>query len=822
MAKKIVGNPDVVDRETETKDIVDLVKADQGTQVVIIAASTAIGKSALQRKVTAEIRELSLGITPVVVKTIPSNEKTIFSDWMYIDGIFDKTNETFPYGPLSFEYYYLHTPGLHRRQRNSNLIERFSESNKRRKFWKYLVGQVVKRATLVGEYDLERICSEDSVTGHHVRSQYIKYVLSNRRIFLSIDNLQNIDGNSLRELANCLNETKAQNHVILLEYTLSPEKSLDDARKYKDYLASTGVLVELVKLDTLPPEYIVDAVQKNCYGLSNGIGLTIGIQEYYKNQAHGNIWQTVDFALSFKTMAITEPCELTDATVEKIESLSDEGKFVFSLIAEMEGSLPISILDEIILASSMPRDMILAELHEEGIAEEADACLRFQHASIKSAWENNPSRFEAYHHVARNQLIKAFERKLGEPSEKIFSRDDHLWIPLLKLYSGYKPEKIETLFSYLEVGIVKNIAPSIAWNFLRQFCEKAFVSIERHVPQFKQVLRICFTCELYEEGISVLDTIEKRPDLFAASYLLLNRAMFNSALDRHKDNIDLYEKSSIQYDPTTRVWLNLSLIALSSYRSLGCLDRCKQLVHEIERYKNLKSMYEYGILLRLSDIYLNRDEALPRLKKSVRFFQKRGDVRQEAKSLLTYSYVLAQLGKPGKAYKYICKAEELLKGSYIGMHMVFVNQSMALLLDGCYDIKVWNLLDKAESTAIVPFDKLGIVLNKIAWCCATGRYDLVSFLEKTALDLIPHEPDPDGVCLVYHNLSVVFEQMGDTAKAQIYHREADKLKEHCRPIKAKYDGKKTKETRFILERSWYAGGLAYWTYDLPEIETASS
>ena len=81
---------------------------------------------------------------------------------------------------------------------------------------------------------------------------------------------------------------------------------------------------------------------------------------------------------------------------------------------------------------------------------------------------------------------------------------------------------------------------------------------------------------------------------------------------------------------------------------------------------------------------------------------------------------------------------------------------------------------------------------------------------------MPIEPDKDCVCLVHNNFQAVYTLMGNERKAHEHSLKMEKLSERCKPIQALRSGDKF-ACDYLFKHGWYAGGLAYWTFDLPEL-----
>lgn len=296
--------------------------------------------------------------------------------------------------------------------------------------------------------------------------------------------------------------------------------------------------------------------------------------------------------------------------------------------------------------------------------------------------------------------------------------------------------------------------------------------------------------------------------------------MLFSALDLHKDNIIFYEKNINKYKFNPYIFYNLKLIVLSSYRSLNRIQECLNIDRELKGDKKFKVKREYGFFLRLSEMYLSRDKSVKNLKKSCSLFKKRKMTIQYGKSLIAYAFVSAVLGHLRRAAWIIQKAEKQLKGSSVGTHMFKVNKAAIRLYQGKFGAETWELLESAEKTAVVPFDKLAIIVNKLVWCYENKDYTYLNLLEAQGINLVKQEPDRHIHALFYYDMYLIHFNLNHKTKARKYYDLASKEASACKPIYARLNNKPTPETKFVLKYKWHVCFLAYWTYDILENETS--
>ncbi len=196
---------------------------------------------------------------------------------------------------------------------------------------------------------------------------------------------------------------------------------------------------------------------------------------------------------------------------------------------------------------------------------------------------------------------------------------------------------------------------------------------------------------------------------------------------------------------------------------------------------------------------------------------KYNNVYQRGKSQITYAKLLAGLGRNGRALSMLREAEKSLKNYSIRGNVLWVDEADILMDQGIHDNHVWDLLQKSEFTAVIPYDKLAIIIVKLAWCYENDKFTKANLLIERGLDIIPLEPDHHIHALFYYNAYAVLNKSGEIEKSQIYYNKAYALKEHSRYIRARIDGPKTKEEKNRIKHPWYIIYLSFWNHDIENI-----
>ncbi len=797
-----------VDREEETNTILNDIYDNVNSKIGIIAASTAIGKSAVVQKI---LSSYSGNKMIVRIKTMPQNIGSNPNEWEYFEAIFRaimNASKIQDQHNLTFEYFINNDKSkITNKELISALIEDLAKEQSKISYLLILLSHLLKRAFHLGIYDSNKISNSNSLSARRIKSHYIDYIFEKLNLIINIDNIQNIDYTSMNHLIKWIGNYAAKGHYYLFEYTLSEQYTQSSLQQFQNYLSTSEVPSDIFFLEKMSSEYIIDIVSKHTDVPIENRLFSVKLLEYYKNDGSGNIRKAIDFSINYSS---DNSDENLNPTILNLLRISDNGKYVIAVIVIHNGRIAFNELSDIVaerFITTIKLNKLLEELNSHLIISINNNIIEIKHASITDSW-NSSSNFEQYIQMSYIDYEKYLLKQLR------FEKDDSntAWIFLLQLYSSYNPSKIRNLLEYLNNGMINSISPQNAWTYMEMLVGKTSHKVMEFKSMYFEILKICFESELYEEGYGCIRILEEEIPLIKDHNLLLHKCMYLSALDKHNENIELCEEYMEKIEKQTRTYLNLCLIAMSSYRSTNQKEKCFTLFKEIENEPVYKGFIEYGYFLRLTCMYLPRKEGAKYIKKSVKFFRRCNDYHQAGKSLISYAYAQASLKKYNKALKSIKQAQKYLKDKKMGQHMFLVNMASILLSKNIIDAFTWDCLDKAELSATVPFDRLAIILNKIIWCIENESYTQVGLLINTATNLVSKEPDKHIHALLYYNIYLFYKKIGNEEQEQIYYNKAYEVRDWCIPMKEIMEGGTNKR-----KHEWYNCFLEYWTYDLFEI-----
>lgn len=811
---------EIVDREVESDEIVELITQNWNKKTVhYILAKTAIGKTSLITKVIEKYDKNDCDI--IRIKTKPCNNDSGDFAWYYLreifDGIaeyFEKLQEENGYA-LTFENFLNeHNDISVTRTRLASGLETLFGSDSKKSFFKNTCFLILKMFFKLNEFSAEYFKQDISVDTVLVKINYISYILKKRKVLLIIDNLQNIDSQSLECFKNWINDIDSNTYFIL-EYTCT--QNMDKFKKQRDYFSKLGTKVIETKLEPIDKTYIIDIVHRNVKNLSDDMAFNINVMNHYEEVSLGNLRELIDYSVAYEKPNYANKNEYTDTengTYQILHNIKNQETLaMLSLIIFHQGKIKKKNA-EMIFLPELDISNVINELLELNLIEETNGYYVLKHASIIDQWEKHIDEFEQINIIVYARTKKYY---LGYLESSNISESNEAWSRLLYLYSKVEPFEIKKLLPQLESQIIISISPEDSWDYIKQLYNIIKNDILKNKSLFFKLLEICYKLELYVNGYEILCFLENSEHFLESKLLVLHKLLYLSALDQHEKVIELFESIKSEISIESRLGLNMMLACLSSYRYTGKIEECLKIHKKILTTFIYKTYDEYAIFLRLTNIYLPNKKALKYAKKSVVLFDKGNNVYQKGKSQITYAKLLAGLGKNDKALTILKKAEEALKNHAVRGNILWVDEASILMDQGIFDNYVWDLLQKSEFTAVIPYDKLAIIIVKLAWCYEKNQFEKANLLIERGRKIIPLEPDFHIHALFYYNAYAVLKKSGETEKSEIYYNKAYALKEHSRYIKARIDSPKTKEEKNRIKHPWYIVYLSFWNHDIENI-----
>ena len=118
--------------------------------------------------------------------------------------------------------------------------------------------------------------------------------------------------------------------------------------------------------------------------------------------------------------------------------------------------------------------------------------------------------------------------------------------------------------------------------------------------------------------------------------------------------------------------------------------------------------------------------------------------------------------------------------------MLLVNRAAIMLLDNDFSEEVWDLLEQSELSAVVPFDKLAILNNKLIWCIENKAFMKADLIVNQIRRLFSFEPDKHLHSFMNYNLYLFYSELGVISEAEKYYKNAVLFHIKCENDTKKY------------------------------------
>lgn len=810
-----------IDRDQEINSLMNSIY-DQRAKIDIIYARSGVGKTSLVKKLMYRLGEQNTS-NVIFVKTLPINTFTTSNEWLYIDLIFDTFLKYFEESSRwSFQYFLSSGKSdiIIKQMYERNLEQAYNITSIKQLLWHSTISFVAQTQNLF-QLNPYKVSTDNSLLSRKIKAQYIGYILKSQRIIFIMDNIQNIDGTSLKFLLDWINETKSSNHYFLFQYTITETKGLHELSDLKELFSDTGMFVKCTELSNMSSNYVADIIENQIDGKPTSIRFNIDALQHYEKHSNGNIRELLDFVRRYENEK-DEACNKYSSTTCLINALSPEAKSILAILIFSNGEIQEQTLFDIWVKyfDGGAITPLLQELENASIISHGkDSVISVAHGYIIDEWNQNLKLFSGIDRMVYNRLVVIYNHILQNPSDYRDSNFDNYkaWQFLLQMYAKREPNKISMLLKYLEDGLICDVSSKNVWYYINLLIQCTEEEIDKYKSVYYKILNLCYKLDLFQEGMKCLEKMEQVLLLKDNHLLVLYKINYLTGLDRFNEAINLYKWALGFITQADSIWFHLHLCILCSYRSLNQIAECEKIGKRIKMLKKMRERPEYAFYLRLLNIYLPNSAAIKYAKRSAEWFTQHNDNYQAGKSYITYSKLLASVGNYKKAIWYSEIAQSMLAGHEETLYFLYSNLAAYKLLDGEYGEDIWNLLGQAELSASVPYSRLAIIVNKLAWCCENQAFERLDLLINTAKKLLPLEPDQHIHALYYYNMYLIAKMQNNEALSNNYLSKASALQDKCRFIAARIsgDGKYRREIRCRLRKPWHVCFLSFWTYDLP-------
>lgn len=811
------------DREKPTSDILNAINSVNKRIVYIIFSNTGVGKSSVVKKVVSKINDKTI----IQVKTLPDNYVDTTQGAFFFD-IFNAIRKFYnkkskekhcsrKIKKLSFAYYIKHSKNKNLRKRIIyNMIESIYKIDSKIKFniVKIILRFFLEKTLSLGEYDPFRYYN-NNFDNMIIATDYVKYILNNDNILLNVDNLQNIDNASVKCLMNLFVDTNDSNTFFLFEYT-TRSNDRENLLTLKDLFKSANIETILYPLPYMEKSNAI-YLAKNYFFNSDTISED-KIGEIYSKFSDGNIRKLEDYAL---TSRLEENVTFTnnDPTTALIDLLNKNEKFFIAILVLHSGKINKFLIQDIISYSPKfsivnVNEIIDSLINKFELIEYSNDIIKIKHSSLLDSWRNYSYSGKIYDLTAYRACEQYYLKIISTENFFKVSKEDCLTF-LFKSYAKIEPIKIFDILNFFDEVILEFISLDKAWQYMKSLID-CIKNPAQFIEFYYRILKICSSLELYKESYYCLNILENIENEKYNEKYMFYKCLILGQLEQYSKAIS-FSEAVLKHDISIELKMYMKLFQIIYYRSINDNNNLAKKVNEFKGNDIFKNYLPYGYFLRLAEAYAKRDEAIPLVKESVKFFESQDSTSEQvAKSRISLAFLYAITGELNLAYKEISLAEKTLLQNIKNLHVFEINKACIYLLMDKFGSEVWDMLDKAELTAKLLFNKIAILNNKIIWCIENENISRGRYLEQHVLKLLDMESDKHLHAIVNYNLYVINERIfNNPTQAKYYYDKAYSLRDYCMTLKSRMENLTTTpdKTTFLLSKPWHVCFVSYWNMD---------
>lgn len=804
----------IVDRQKEQQIIQNELTSPK-SDLTIIYSESGVGKSSL----TERIRRVSSNMLPISVVTRPENNGDNPVEGTFLADIFNAVVQTMQkkkssYPKCTFEYYLVHNKDASIKRKS---LEKMFDGIQYKEifqsfgwlFTKYLFSRVFQLYEF-NSYEILQLRDRDSML---IASDYIRYVLNSTPILLSIDNVQNMDSYSLQLMTDWLLLKKGGSYLIL-EYTVANTDDLSSLMDFVQYLQNYSLRIKLLRLPYLKTEDALKAIGFVQSELSDKSAFLPAAKKFYETQSGGSMRSLLDFCLQYSEEAILS--ELYDPTYDRISSASAECQYILGIVILHGGEIDLHNLQGIVEQSIDPIILNLTSVLNKaetdyGLLEQHDNFLRLTHAQLGDAWNAHINLQRKIDLLVQRNCSIYYEQVLHSQFSST-DRKEEAVLFLMKLYATYSPDKLETLIAPMQTVMVDRVQPERAWEYISVFLQYIQGNEEHFCTSICQLARFCFDHNMYRHCLYVLERLSKTSRGTKTDFYRIYQINCLEYLEEHQRAIDLC-RQYLEESNNDKSRYYYILLLIGCYRSLNKIDDIHKCVEQIKCIPNYNEYIEYGFFLRLSETYMEREEALPHVLQSVIFFREHEMEMQEIKSGITYSFLLAVTGDLKEAYRELLYFEEMAVPSHLFQNVFELNKASILLLQSMYGAEVESLLKKSELSTNSPFDRLLILTMQLINYTECASWELAHSLSSRIELLLECETDRHLIAMVSYDLYRFYEKVGKVESSKKYRKIAENNAIWNNTVRNKLDGTINVRNSNLFLNEWVIGFTFFWNID---------
>jgi hypothetical protein len=643
------------------------------------------------------------------------------------------------------------------------------------------VGKFAERTLGVGKFDPRLIFQSPTIENTLVMQDYIIGFFREQESILNIENIQNIDEQSLRFIDEMLREDLKVYCIFEFTEGVKDTPSCEEiSRLFRDSgVYTTGYDLAQLKFG--------EAIKI----LRNTPGALEAFIERAYVETNGNLRPLIDLDVQLprnfehiEKLLIEQQIPLINATKFNIESRSQEELFLLQLIDLKGGSLDEAAFSEIVkyspddfafvdydqISSNLIRDDLLIRNEDElSIAQDTLTDL------LQSATEYSGTRLVAaeiwrliYEDILYNPLSS------NNPLSFFGSKSEHI-LGLLNCYIQLdRFESIERL-----LAVVANYALENGFSAsLRRYLGKIEILIAEKVGAQSSDILIKIMRLYSEIGLwSPALEISKKLDNQTIDAQLSHAALLSYNV-LPQEAISLVDQVLSNHTINAGQTLKGELIKMAALRELNNYDQVDRKYDTLISNPRYAATREYGLLLRSIEMTnANHDKCAESIKQSIDYFVSINMPLEANRSRISSIWHLVYSQRWQEATEIIEEAQKCSENRAMERHFLNNNHAALLISLGVVDSSVGNLLKLAKITAEGPWEKLIIAMNTMIYFCFMGNLRQMTsqaMIVKSMLD--SGAPADNEIRKIAHfNLAQYYRALDDEESVLSHLSEARKI-----------------------------------------------
>lgn len=675
---------DLLDRYNDIDKLTEIVDSHKNQNTIILLSGiSGVGKSGLIEKLSLSNR-LSNNI--IRVKISKSSVSTI-DNLQYFNAVYKEfvrfSQKNFTLVPTPIEH------GI----RNIGNFLNYLISNLRSKW---------------GLGDAESLYELDEDSQIIKKKDYILYLLNNSDIILDIENIQNIDTQSIELLMFIIMHSKKK--TFIFEYTLG-EKDKEHYNNFYKELKDTEAIIESYYVDKIDFDIAKNLAPKN-------ETLDISLLEHLYNVSQGNLMEIILAA---------NKSEINYSNIKKtIDNLDNNEKLCIYLIYLSENTLQIDSLRSIYLSAkkqigefsynlnSKSLDSVIQTLINRKIANIDNSSVLSIHDSIKL--EIDSRSFDPLLYYTYSNLKDYYLNVLNDAD------DAYILEQLIYLCIKFSDDELVYLLPKAKTLLLNLKYPKLILKKLeaysKQIKENYYVNSSNGIYCFIMTLvDICISHKLANEAQNFLNTVFDKNNRY---HIALQGIIYSLQESNNLENniIELISKAEIN----SKLKLILELALMNYSMKMHSVEISRKLGYTILRNVKYQQYKEYGYVLRNFAELCDDDRlSLSYYKKALDFFKTHNMVYDISSIYISLSMIHSYSGNLEHAKKNLYLSMKIDNRS--SSHCYVLNNLAAIdILSGNHSTKTEkNLLDSLLLSSS-EYEQILIYCNLLIYYCLVKDY----------------------------------------------------------------------------------------------------